>query len=261
MDMKKLILLTVFAGMLPIAMQAQDDDLYFTPKKKAETKTTQQSAPQRSETPYYSGSSRDVDEYNRRPMHSYYETIGTDSLGNDIIEFHSGAEDTTKVFRAPDYDEESDYAYSRRMSRFDDYYWYDPWFDGYYGFYGYSPYRWSRWGWYPGWRGYYSWYDWYDPFWYDWYYPYYGGYYRPWYSGWYGYYGGWYRPSYYRDYGGNYRGNNSRGGIAGRGTGSRGGGHNGWGTGRRSSTSSGNSDIINSRRGASTPRRSSSSNS
>ena len=191
MEMKKLILLTVFAGMLPIAMQAQDDDLYFTPKKSADKTSTQQSASQRSETPYYSGSSRDVDEYNRRPMHSYYETIGTDSLGNDIIEFHSGAEDSTKVFKAPDYDDESDYAYSRRMSRFDDFYWYDPWFDGYYGFYGYSPYRFYRW--YPGWYGYSSWYSWYDPFWYDWYYPY-GPYYNGWYTGWYGgpWYGGWY---------------------------------------------------------------------
>ena len=116
MEMKKLILLTVFAGMLPIAMQAQDDDLYFTPKKSADKTSTQQSASQRSETPYYSGSSRDVDEYNRRPMHSYYETIGTDSLGNDIIEFHSGAEDSTKVFKAPDYDDESDYAYSRSIA-------------------------------------------------------------------------------------------------------------------------------------------------
>ena len=261
--MKKLILLTVFAGMLPIAMQAQDDDLYFTPKKSADKTSTQQSASQRSETPYYSGSSRDVDEYNRRPMHSYYETIGTDSLGNDIIEFHSGAEDSTKVFKAPDYDDESDYAYSRRMSRFDDFYWYDPWFDGYYGFYGYSPYRFYRW--YPGWYGYSSWYSWYDPFWYDWYYPY-GPYYNGWYSGWYGgwyggpWYGGWYGRTHYRDYGGNYHGNNRSGGIAGRGTGSRRGGHNGYGTGRRTvSSSSGSNGSNGSRGGSYTPRRSSSS--
>ena len=246
--MKKLILLTVFAGMLPVAIQAQDDDLYFTPKKGAERVNTQQSVPQSQDAPAYYGSSRDVDEYNRRPMHSTYEVIGTDSLGNDIIEFHSGAEDSTKIFKAPEYDDESDYAYSRRMSRFDDFYWYDPWFDGYYGFYGYSPYRLSRWGWYPGWyAGYYSWYD---PFWYDWYYPYYG--YRPWYSGW---YGGWYGGSYYHNYGSYHpRGNTGRG-IAGRGTGSRGGGHNGYGTGRRTT----GSNVGNNGNGNYTPRRSTSS--
>ena len=191
MKMKKLFLLFVLAGAMPLSMMAQDDDLYFTPSKKAaKTSSSVENKPA-----YYAGSNRDVDEYNRRgKFRSTYQKIGVDSLGNDIIEFQAGTGiypdstyvDTMWVSPKQKYQDDEDYAYSRRMSRWDGYYgWYDPWF---YGHWGYRP--WGYWGWYDPW--YYSYYGWYDP----WYYGYYG---YPWYYGWgpydpwyYGYYGyGW----------------------------------------------------------------------
>lgn len=197
--MKKLVLLSVLFGALPISMMAQDD-LYFTPKKS--DKTVKSTPKVESEAPaYYSGSNRNVDEYNRRgKFGSYFEKIGTDSLGNDIIEFHSRADsiaDTLSVYPGTkvQYDVDDDYYYSRRMSRFDDFYWYDPWFRGpYYGWH--SPWWYSRWGWYDPWyygyayNGWFGWYDWYDPYYYSWY-----GWGSPYHWGW---YGGWnyYRPVY-----------------------------------------------------------------
>lgn len=240
--MKKLIFLTLIAGLIPIAIQAQNDDLYFTPSKNVDKQTTPRSN-ERSKvsSDYYSGSLRDVDEYNRRPVHSYYETTSKDSLGNDIIEFHSGLEDEKYITSGSEYDMESEYAYSRRMSRFDDYLWHYPWHGGYYDYYGYSPYWYLRRGGYFRWYGYYGLYD---PFFYDWrypygywYYPYWGyhRYYDGWYSSWYGnWYGGGYYP-YYGSYYVRYRNDN---GIAGRGTGSGGGGHRGSFSGSRRGTSS-----------------------
>ena len=85
--MKKLFLLFVLIGAMPLFMMAQDDDLYFTPSKNKAAKESS-----RKETPtYYVGSTRDVDEYNRHGrFRSSYQKVGTDSLGNDIIEFHVG---------------------------------------------------------------------------------------------------------------------------------------------------------------------------
>ena len=198
MKIKKLFLLFVLAGAMPLSMMAQDDDLYFTPSKKAaKTSSSVENKPA-----YYAGSNRDVDEYNRRgKFRSTYQKIGVDSLGNDIIEFQAGTGiypdstyvDTMWVSPKQKYQDDEDYAYSRRMSRWDGYYgWYDPWF---YGHWGYRP--WGYWGWYDPW--YYSYYGWYDP----WYYGYYG---YPWYYGWgpydpwyYGYYGyGWGGYSHHR---------------------------------------------------------------
>ncbi len=195
--MKKLVLLSVLFGALPISMMAQDD-LYFTPKKSDKTvKSTPTPKVESEASTYYSGSNRNIDEYNRRgKFGSYFEKIGTDSLGNDIIEFHSSAEDVTDTLAVypgtkVEYDVDDDYYYSRRMSRFDDFYWYDPWFRGpYYGWH--SPWWYSRWGWYDPWYysygynglyGWYGWYDWYDPYYYSWY-----GWGSPYRWGW---YGGW----------------------------------------------------------------------
>ena len=191
---------------LPFSMMAQDDDLYFNPKQEAKkvaeerAKRTQQLAEQRARRDsiyalYWSGSDRNVDEYNRGgKLFSQYQNIGSDSLGNDIISFRidKGV--------APDtiYDDEAfaekytrdmrdDFDCTRCMSRWDGFY--DPWF---YDYYGCGSYYWrsSYWRWYNPWRyGYYAgWYDpWFDP-WYDpWYYGYAGWYGRPWY-GWGGYY-------------------------------------------------------------------------
>lgn len=193
MRMKKLLLLSVLLGVCVINMMAQDD-LYFTPKKSEKTVKSTKNVQADDNTPaYHVGTNRSADEYNRRgKFGSYYEKIGTDSLGNDIIEFHPAAEDSLAAYTEADkkYDVDEDYSYSRRMSRFDDFYWYDPWFFGpYYSWH--SPWWYSHWGWYDPWyygwgyNGWYGWYDWYDPYYYSfygWRYPYYWGLYP---SGWY----------------------------------------------------------------------------
>ena len=170
--MKKWLLLTAVAGVLPFTLCAQDD-MYFTPSKKDKSQvvTVEQEKPT-----YYSGINQDVDEYNRRHLHSSYQVMGTDSLGNDIIEFTEGngyPKDSLTVFQ----DDDDDFTYSRRMGRFDGFYgWYDPYFYSYWG----GP-----------WRSYWGYYD-----------PWYWGYYDPWYYGGWGYYGyyGWGWPYRYRYY-------------------------------------------------------------
>ncbi|MBF1082358.1 MAG: hypothetical protein HXL34_07915, partial [Prevotellaceae bacterium] len=192
--MKKLFLFLAFAGVMPLSALGQDD-VYFTPAKSV-SKNSRENSPT-----YYRGSNRSVDEYNRRGrLKSYYQKIGTDSLGNDIVTYQrmSGVSpdsiyiDTAYVYPgSASFDD--DYAYTRRMSRWDGFY--DPWF--------YGAYRWGAWynAWYDPWYyGYGGWYGAYDP----WYYGY-TGWYDPWYygySGWYGwgypYYGyGWSDPYYY----------------------------------------------------------------
>ena len=193
--MKKFIILSILAVFLPVTMMAQDD-VYFTPKKveKKADKAAQTKSEVQPAVVTHSGSSRDVDEYNRRGLQSYYQKIGTDSLGNDIIEFHVGegyssANDT--IYAGPvqyDFDDaDSDYEYTRRMSRWDGFY--DPWFYSM-GYGWHSPWWYHRYGWYDPWF--------YDSFWYDpWYYGGYYGWYSPWYyGGWGGYYG-WHSPWYY----------------------------------------------------------------
>ncbi|MBR5687914.1 MAG: hypothetical protein IKX36_08140 [Prevotella sp.] len=188
--MKKWIFLTVIAGVMPFTLWAQDD-MYFTPTKPVEKSTV---TPAQTEKPtYYSGINQTVDEYNRRHLNSSYQVIGTDSLGNDIIEMTEGTgypKDTVYIFR----DNDDDFAYSRRMGRFDGFYgWYDPFFYDYW----YGPWSWTSWylndPWYWGYYGYYGLYD-------PWLYGYGWGYYG-WRYGWgwpyYGRYYGWYDPIYY----------------------------------------------------------------
>ena len=90
--MKNGLLLSVLIGAMPLTMAAQDDDLYFTPKRGSKTEAPARFDRETRERPtYYCGSNRNVDEYNRRgKLKSYYQKIGTDSLGNDIIEFREG---------------------------------------------------------------------------------------------------------------------------------------------------------------------------
>ena len=209
--MKKLILSALLFGAVSLGVMAQDD-VYFTPSKSVKKSMSSYEVINDSPAPL-SGSNRDVDEYNRRgKSSSYFKKIGTDSLGNDIIEFHTSAEDITDTLAVypgtkVEFSVEDDYKYSRRLSRFDDYYWYDPWLYGYYGFGPYWRYRYTGF-WYDPWFGYYG--GWYDP----WYYGYYGIY-DPWYYGYYGwgypynrwgyaYYGTtWYVPGGVRHYSGN----------------------------------------------------------
>lgn len=181
--MKKLVLLSAMA-VLSLSATAQDD-MYFVPtKKNVEKSAANYGIPQHT---YYSGSRRSVDEYNRMAVRHGSSVQSIDSVGNDIVDFDavSGVyPDSTAV------NTHEDYQCTRRMSRFDDYDWwdgyyaglstnhwgyYDPWFSwGYYD-------PWYSWGWGYGWPYYYS--SWY------WDYPYWGGWYGPYYHG-YAYYGG-----------------------------------------------------------------------
>ena len=149
---------------LPSSLMAQDDDLYFVPKKKKVVEHTERQYP-----------------------------LVNDTLKNDVIDF------TAEKGIYPDSVSE-DFKITKEMMRFDDYRladneafwagyqagrdtwgWYSPWYYNRYGWYG---------GWYDPWY-YSSWrYGWYDP----WYYGY-AGWYDPWYYR-YGYYG-WGYPYYY----------------------------------------------------------------
>ena len=93
--MKKMYLLAVLmAAAMPFTSMAQDDDLYFNPKKEAKEKAERKAALLREYKAqqarrdsiyalFWSGSNRNVDEYNRGGRFlSHYEKVGTDSLGN-----------------------------------------------------------------------------------------------------------------------------------------------------------------------------------
>ena len=188
MMMKKLFLLTLVSA-LPQTMLAQDDDMYFVPSKETKAKDLYEYGLPRGT--YYSGSSRSVDDYNRRTLTG---AIATDSLGNDIIDFsavrgvYPDSIDTLRVAE--------DYKLTRRMSRFDDYTPSEAYWEGYRDGRWMSPwYSYNSWYWNDPWYWRSSWY-WNDP----WYYGYYGyyGYYSPWYIG--SYYRPWYYTGYYRPY-------------------------------------------------------------
>ena len=193
--MKKLLLISLFAGVLPLSMTAQVDDLYFVPKKKSVDKVTDHYGMPKDV--YYSGSNRSVDEYNRRTF-SHYEPIGTDSTVNDTINFIG----EKGVY--PDSTATEDFNLTKYMSRFDDYNVYDnaAFWAGYqagrYDWGWHSPWYYSRFGWYDYWYDpwYYGRWGWYDPFYYGWY----GGWYSSWYNPW--YYNTWY--VYPWNYGGYY---------------------------------------------------------
>ena len=194
--MKKIALLALLIGTMPLGMQAQDD-MYLIPSKSK--KVANSSVVTKDSKVTHSGSDRDVDEYNRHgKFWSHYQKIGSDDRGNDIIEFQKGRViypdstyiDTTFVGQYDDtMIDDDDYRYTQRMSRWDRDY--DPWF--------YTSRRWRS---YPYWRAGWGWYD-------PWYYGY-AGYYDPWYDPWYasygypyayGYYGyGWGSPYYYSRY-------------------------------------------------------------
>ena len=166
--MKKLLLISMLVGAMPLAMMAQDDDLYFVSKKKksAVVEEAQDQFGMPKDT-YYAGSNRSVDEYNRRFKSQVEQIDSVDSLRED-------------------------FQLTKRMTRFDEYqldsaYWA-----------GYKNGRETWWGWHSPW--YYSRWGWYDP-WYDpWYSPYYSSWYWGWYDPWYYGYAGWYDPWYYRGF-------------------------------------------------------------
>lgn len=183
--MRNITLTAIIALLMPLTASAQDD-MYFVPsKQKNEAAKAER---RKSHETYYSGISKTDDEYNRRTHYVAEPRLLLENDSTDIIEFQAGPQaypDTIEAGYDPD-----DFAFSRSLSRFDDYYygWYDPWF--------YSNYYWGTPFW--AWRAYDPWYNpwygpWYDPF-YD---PWYDPFYRPWaFNRWgYGYYSPWgYRP-------------------------------------------------------------------
>ena len=187
MNMKKLMMSLLLLGALPITTMAQDDDMYFVPSKESKAKDAYQyGLPSGT---YYSGSSRSVDDYNRRMIGA-----PSDSVGNDIIDFSA----VRGVY--PDSiiqtEQGDDYQLTRRMSRFDDYTpsqaywdgyrdgrWSSPWYyNSWYSWYDYDPWYWNN-PYYYGWSSPYY-YGWYSPWYYGWNSPWYYGYYRPWHYGW-----------------------------------------------------------------------------
>ena len=170
--MKKLLLISMLIGAMPLAMMAQDDDLYFVPKKKkAQVEQVKDNTPVVAPQP---------------KAKSSYEVIDGDTTKLDIIDFTEG-----KGVYPADSLETEDYALTKQMMRFDDYdvssndaFWA-----------GYNAGR-SQWAWHSPW--YYSRYGWYDPWYYGGWYGSYYGFYSPWYYGWYDnpWYYGWYAPYY-----------------------------------------------------------------
>ena len=180
--MKKTISLSLATLALPLSLWAQDD-MYFVPTKaNVEKSATEYALPRNT---YYSGSRRSIDDYNHRQS-SIVQPI--DSLGNDVIDF----DDTVGMY--PDSTDSvvdhSDYQYTRRMNRFDDYEWHDPYREGYYAGRADAYYRNDPWYWDYPYYGYSSWY-WHSPYYYSgW------GWYNPWYyDSW--YYNSWYWPHYH----------------------------------------------------------------
>lgn len=169
--MRKWFFISLILGVVPLSMTAQDD-MYFVPSKKsAQRASASYGIPHNT---YYSGSNRNVDEYNRHGSH--YAVMPSDTL-NDIISFNG------EMGVYPD-SVANDFELTRQMSRFDGYesdnsYWA-----------GYAEGRRDAWGWHSPW-----WYSsWYDPLYYSWW--------DSWYYGW----GGWYSPGFYHGYYGGYYG-------------------------------------------------------
>ena len=81
--MKRFIILSLFFGIMPsLSMFAQDDDLYFVPRNTSKATRKNVSRQGDNAPAYYSGSNRDIDEYNRHGKYwSHYQVLGSDSLG------------------------------------------------------------------------------------------------------------------------------------------------------------------------------------
>ena len=100
--MKKLLLISMLIGAMPLSMQAQDDDLYFVPKKKkAQVEKVKEYAPVVAPQP---------------KAKSSYEVIDGDTTKLDVIDFAEG-----KGVYPNDSVEAEDYALTKQMVRFDDY--------------------------------------------------------------------------------------------------------------------------------------------
>ncbi len=212
--MKKFIL-TTMVMLVSVPLLAQDDDLYYTPKKDSAVKAAKET--------YYSGSDRDVDEYNRSGKYRNGST-GVDASDVVFLDGEQGVYPDSltaekKQGGSSEYyadTDDDDFRYSRELNRW--YGCYDPWLYGrayfspwYYGYGWYSPFYSSLYSWYDPWYyPYYSgWYGFYDP----WYYGYYGGWYRPWHPGHPGWGGGGHHHGGYWAHGGVGTGYSNRGSV------------------------------------------------
>ena len=187
--MKKALFIFTMLSLLAPNVQAQDD-MYFGSSKQTAKEVHDYGMPRDT---YYSGSSRSVDEYNRRGGgYGSRQILSGDSAMSDVIDFSGGA----GVYP----DSTADFRLTRKMSRWDGYtpdeaYWQ-----------GYDQGRSDEWAastWHSPWyyaSYYYPWYDsWYDPWYYDrWYWrdPWYYRHYSYRWGG--GYYGGYYSYHYPR---------------------------------------------------------------
>ncbi len=205
--MKRFLLVSLLVGVVATAV-AQDDMYYTPAKKSATTSnaSTSNASTSNATTSTQSNISasgiqaeRDVDEYNRRNYQSRYTEYGYDgnddvvtidddaTLNDDIIAFDTAegyGDDVISIDEAEgayilaeyddlayideQYSEEDDFAYCREMSRFDDFYWTNPWFHGWYGPYMHGWYGSHFWRTYYGLARYWGWRDpvfdpWYDP--------------------------------------------------------------------------------------------------
>ena len=150
--MSRLIIISMLALAMPLTGTAQDDDLYFVPTKANVKKSTANYGMPKDT--YYCGSSRDVDEYNRR-LRSTVEPIEGDSAATDVIAFDAVKGEYPDSLAQT----EEDYKCTRKMSRWDDDY-----REAYWN--GYTDGRFNRWygwstfydPWYHGWGGYYPYY-------------------------------------------------------------------------------------------------------
>lgn len=203
--MKRNILIAALLMVVPFNLMAQDDDMYFVPKKKSKTEVNESQRQSyydfsaedpdmvQEECPdYHTGALRDADEYNRRRGHQGRK-FGEVYMSNDtlyITEEDMLKQDSVEM-RMRQLEEEEDYGYSGRLVRFhggvrSPYYW-DYYYDWAYDPFFYDPYYYNSWYYGPGYYG------WYGPYYSSWYRHGWYGWYDPWYDyawGWGGYYGG-----------------------------------------------------------------------
>lgn len=122
MKAKRIVFAVALFCFICSCVQAQDD-MYFTPKKSDKKEIRQE------KVTFYNGSSRNVDEYNRRGQFaSSYFNLDSDTLYSDVIEFDTDSTLSSikdSVVESGDfeysYTPEDDYVYTRQMCRYDDF--------------------------------------------------------------------------------------------------------------------------------------------
>ncbi len=175
--MKKVFLLSALVAFLPLSMQAQDDDMYFVPKKKAPRQIQSSYTNISSYDTYYSGSTRDVDEYNRMgPGYQYGSGNSSDVIPDSLSENYKL---TRRMSRWEGYTPAEAYWEGYDQGRADEWsvsVWHSPWCYTCYDPWYYYPYCHPHWSWSISW-------GWCGP----WYRPWH---WRPWH----------YRPWHYRPY-------------------------------------------------------------